>query len=271
VTTPNVGGAYWTAALTQTPVKTSAYTANPNELVRVDTTSGNVTVTLPAQPAAGTIVAVKMVTLGGSNTVTITAVAGDVFDKAGGSATSSLSLLGQGKVLEYQAGIWMVLADDLPLSQTDLRYLLLTGGTMSGAIAMGSNKITGLTNGSGAQDAAAYGQVLPLAGGTMSGILHAGAGTDSSGSAPILTPSFANATAAQLADTTRDYHVYLAVTTSGTATTVAIGPTSTPANTILPSSSVVAGQLISFRLPAGWYVKWAGTTTAIATQTAIGC
>lgn len=95
--------------------------------------------------------------------------------------------------------------------------------------------------------------------------------SNTSGSAAVLTPSFANGTAAQLSDTTRDYMVYLAITTSGTATTVAIGPTSTPANTILPSSSVTAGQLISFRLPAGWWVKWAGTTTAIATQTAIAC
>lgn len=97
------------------------------------------------------------------------------------------------------------------------------------------------------------------------------AGTSTSVSAPVLTPAFVSGTAAQLADLTRDYHVYLAITTSGTATTVAIGPTSTPANTILPSSSVTAGQLISFRVPAGWYVKWAGTTTAIATQTAVGC
>jgi len=96
-------------------------------------------------------------------------------------------------------------------------------------------------------------------------------GSNSSVSAPVLTPAFVSGTAAQLADTTRDYLVYLAVTTSGTATSVAIGPTSTPANTILPSSSVTAGQLINFRLPAGWFVKWAGTTTAIATQTAIGC
>lgn len=96
-------------------------------------------------------------------------------------------------------------------------------------------------------------------------------GTSTSASAPVLTPAFATTVAAQLADLTRDYMVYLAVTTSGTATTVAIGPTSTPANTILPSSSVTAGQLISFRLPAGWFAKWAGTTTAIATQTAIGC
>jgi hypothetical protein len=38
--------------------------------------------------------------------------------------------------------------------------LQTTGGTMSGAIAMGSHKITGLTNGSSAQDAAAYGQLF---------------------------------------------------------------------------------------------------------------
>lgn len=103
------------------------------------------------------------------------------------------------------------------------------------------------------------------------GILAANAGTKSSGSAPVLTPAFANGTAAQLSDLTRDYMVYLTVTTSGTATTLAIGPTSTPANTIISSTAATAGTMWTFRLPAGWYVKWAGTTTAIATQTAIGC
>ena len=122
MTTPNVGGAYWTPALTQTAVQAAAYTALPNQLVPVDTTSGSVTITLPTGAPAGSLVAVKMITLGGSNTVTITAVAGDVFDKAGGSATSTLSLLGQGKVLAYQGGIWLTIADDLPLSQLDARY-----------------------------------------------------------------------------------------------------------------------------------------------------
>ena len=80
------------------------------------------TVTLPAQPPAGTIVGVKMVTLGGSNTVTVHSVAGDVFNKAGGGTTATLSLLDQGILLEYQAGIWLVVSDDLPLSQLDARY-----------------------------------------------------------------------------------------------------------------------------------------------------
>ncbi len=58
--------------------------------------------------------------------------------------------------------------------------LPLAGGTMSGAIAMGSHKITGLTNGSGAQDAAAFGQIAaalasyaPIASPTFTGITTA--------------------------------------------------------------------------------------------------
>ena len=55
------------------------------------------------------------------------------------------------------------------------RKLALAGGTMSGAIAMGSNKITGLANGSASSDAAAFGQIptaLPpngSAGGDLTG------------------------------------------------------------------------------------------------------
>lgn len=52
--------------------------------------------------------------------------------------------------------------------------LPLAGGTMSGVIAMGSHKITGLTNGSGAQDAAAFGQTP--AGGTNVTIAQGGTG-----------------------------------------------------------------------------------------------
>lgn len=97
------------------------------------------------------------------------------------------------------------------------------------------------------------------------------AGTSTAGSAPALTPTFANGTAAQLADTARDYIVYLQIGTAGAAFSVAIGPTSTPADTIFSSATPSSGALISFRLPAGWFVKWAGTLTTLANQTAIGC
>jgi len=47
--------------------------------------------------------------------------------------------------------------------------LALTGGTMSGAIAMGANKITGLANGTVATDAAAFGQVPVITAGQIVG------------------------------------------------------------------------------------------------------
>ena len=105
----------------------------------------------------------------------------------------------------------------------------------------------------------------------VGGVITPTAGMSSASSAPALTPTFASGTAAQLSDVTRDYTVYLECTTSGTATTIAIGPTSTPANTIMASAPATAGTVYTVRLPAGWYLKWAGTTTAFATQTAIGC
>lgn len=51
----------------------------------------------------------------------------------------------------------------------DATKLPLAGGTMSGNIAMGSNKVTGLAAGTTAGDAVRYEQALLLAGGTMAG------------------------------------------------------------------------------------------------------
>lgn len=98
-------------------------------------------------------------------------------------------------------------------------------------------------------------------------------GTSTAVSAPVLTALGAvSGTGIQLADLTRDYMVYLTVTTSGTATSVTIGHTSAASDaTVMGSAAATAGQVISFRLPAGWYFKWGGTTTAIADQVAVGC
>src|SRR5579859_2405982 len=99
------------------------------------------------------------------------------------------------------------------------------------------------------------------------------AGTSSAASAPVLTGlGFTSGVAAQLADTSRDYTVYLEVTTAGTATSVTIGHTSSANDvTIMASQAATAGQVITLRLPAGWYLKWTGTTTAIGNQVAVGC
>ena len=98
-----------------------------------------------------------------------------------------------------------------------------------------------------------------------------GCQSNSSGFAAASTPTFANGIAAQLAQTTYDAMVYLTVGTAGTAMTIAIGPTSGVANTVVSSSVATAGQMYAIRLPAGWYLKWADTTGTIANQLAVTC
>lgn len=102
--------------------QTANYTASANQLVPVNTTSGNITVTLPNAPANGTQLGVKMVIQGGTNTVTIATAGSDVFNKTGGGTSLSLILMNQAVFLEYSSGIWYVVAEDLGLSQLDARY-----------------------------------------------------------------------------------------------------------------------------------------------------
>lgn len=60
-----------------------------------------------------------------------------------------------------------VSAEAAARSAADALRLLLAGGTMTGAIAMSAHKITGLTNGSASDDAAAFGQIPVLPAGTV--------------------------------------------------------------------------------------------------------
>lgn len=85
------------------------------------------------------------------------------------------------------------------------------------------------------------------------------------------TPTFANGVAAQLAQKVQDAMVYLTIGTAGTAFSIAIGPTSGVANTVVSSTTPVAGEMYAIRLPAGWYLKWSGTTSTIANQLAVTC
>lgn len=103
------------------------------------------------------------------------------------------------------------------------------------------------------------------------GIASHNAGTSTSGSAPLLTPAFANGTPAQLSDTTRDYMVYLQIGTAGTALAISIGPTSGVADAIVAGAAAASGALYAVRLPAGWFLKWSATTATLASQKAIGC
>lgn len=118
------GGTADKLGLTPITVKTANYTAAPNELIPVDTTSGAVTVTLPAAPTDGSVAAVKHVVRGGTNTVTVAAGGSDVFNVASGAASLTLTLVNQGVLLQYKSStaIWYEVSDDLSLATLDSRY-----------------------------------------------------------------------------------------------------------------------------------------------------
>jgi hypothetical protein len=129
-------------ALNPTAVKSSAYTLAANDYVPVDTTSAAVTLTLPTAPANGTRVGAKLVTQGGTNTVTINAGGSDVFNKTGGSTSVTLTLLNQSIQFQYSSGIWYGVAADIGLTALDARYQkilsLTTTGTSGAATLVGT-------------------------------------------------------------------------------------------------------------------------------------
>lgn len=129
---------------------------------------------------------------------------------------------------------------------------------------MGNNAITtSATNGP-----LAAGEAV----GTFAEVVTANAGTSSAGSAPVISaPGFVSGTASQLSDTSRDYVVYFTIATGGGTVTIAIGPTSTPANTIVNGAVGVAGTVIPIRLPAGWFLDITVATSTIGRQIAVGC
>src|ERR1700733_4809188 len=108
--------------------------------------------------------------------------------------------------------------------------------------------------------------------GTFAEVVTANAGTSSAGSAPVIAaPGFVSGTASQLSDLTRDYLVYFTIATGGGTVTIAIGPTSTPATTIVNGAVGVAGVVIPIRLPAGGVPGIPGATSTIGRQIAVGC
>lgn len=95
-----------TAVVTSTG---SPYSASVNEMVKVDSSGGVVTVNLPNAPSNGSCVLVKNVVYGSN--VTIAGQGSDVFNVAGGPTSLTLSAVNTGYELQYQTSgaIWNVI------------------------------------------------------------------------------------------------------------------------------------------------------------------
>lgn len=159
---------------------------------------------------------------------------------ASGSPASGTFAVGD-FVIDHTGVVWVCTTAGTPGTWTSAAALALplTGGTMSGAIAMGSHKITGLTNGSGAQDAAAYGQ-LPAAGGPS--YLHVPV---SYGTGSTFTTTSAT----------------MAAVSSGNASTGTF--TASTSGSVLVTADVVA-QVSSSSTVTGWGLCVTGNITPMA-------
>ena len=151
----------------------------------------------------------------------------------------------------------------------------VTGGmTVGGGVTATGGATVDTVTVTGNSSAAAYtstGNITVGATLKVTGLSQINGGTTTAASAPAITPTLANGVASQLSDVTRDYILYLEVGTAGTGFTLSIGPTSGVANAVVTSVTPVTGMLFTLRIPAGWFIKWAGTTTTLANQLAIGC
>ena len=94
---------------------------------------------------------------------------------------------------------------------------------------------------------------------------------NTAGTATASTPTLANTATGVQVNATKDVMLYLTCSTSGTAFSLKIGPTSTPGNTVVTNVAVTVGDCFSVRVPAGWYVSWVATTAAFANQLAVTC
>jgi hypothetical protein len=117
--------------LTRTAVKTTNYSAVLWDLVPVDTTSGAVTVTLPAASGGKGRIVVKMVA-GGVNAVNLALTGTDHFNTSAGPTTGSLTLgINQAVVLESDgSGIWTTTSADLPLTLLDARFAPISSSSV---------------------------------------------------------------------------------------------------------------------------------------------
>lgn len=126
------------AVLNPTLLKQANYTASAGDFVPVDTTSGNITITLPLSAPDNTVIGVRMVTQGGTNTVTVQCQGTDKFNKPGAVApTYVLSVVNQGVIFSYENAnqVWYPTAQSLGLGSQDARFAATNRGMPAGGTA----------------------------------------------------------------------------------------------------------------------------------------
>jgi hypothetical protein len=128
----------------------TSITGTANEIIASSST-GNITLSTPQPIAAASTPTFASLTLSGLTPNTALTANGS---SAIASSVTTATELG------FVSGVTSSIQTQINSTVTVANAALpRTGGTMSGAIAMGTNKITGLGNGTAAQDAAAFGQI----------------------------------------------------------------------------------------------------------------
>lgn len=114
-------------SLTTTAVQTGNYTASANQVVPCDASLGSFTITLPGAAVMGTIVAVKLINVTTSHTVTVQTNTGDSINTSG-TTTATLQLLGDSfEFIASGSGIWYLYAGHKNLASLDTRYMAASG------------------------------------------------------------------------------------------------------------------------------------------------
>ena len=114
-------------SLTTTAVQTGNYTATANQIVPCDASAGSFTITLPSAAVMGTIVAVKLINVTTSHTVTVQTSTGDSINISG-TTTAVLQLLGESfEFIASGSGIWYLYGGQKSLASLDTRYMAASG------------------------------------------------------------------------------------------------------------------------------------------------
>lgn len=188
------GAATLASQLNGSTVRTTTATVTAGEFTIFSGSTASQTLTLPVTPASSTIYTLLNIA---SVSVTLAAGAGNTLNNFGSSVASIVIPTDSQLEVTFNGTVWYVFSIGTSVSAETTRALAaealllpLSGGTMSGVIAMASHKITGLSNGTASSDAAAFGQlgIQPTGTPTLGQVPIASSGTAAAwGTLPTVT------------------------------------------------------------------------------------